>query len=283
MPSGRWSWSSRPRRTPAARSTETMGDCAYGERRDPPGVRRGGPDARREGAEPRPIRAASRRPPSRSTSRPRALHLSRRADHPATSRRSPAGGGQFRFAAAVCAACPLRAQCVRGTAGGRCRCIHRSDSCKRRGRSRPARPSGVSARRQRVEHRIARLVQLGIRQARYVGRPRSCSSCHGRRGGQPDLPRRHHQRRPRPDGRRWRPRGARRAAPRLLGRPPGPPRAIGLAPAPREPSGCYRRSPRPRAVRRAQMAGSRPASSKDQFHQVRAESAAARRAWLRSW
>jgi hypothetical protein len=84
------------------------------------------------------------------------------------------GGGIFHFAAAVCGACPLRAQCVKG-AGGRTIRIHPQEDLLQAARARQASPAGRAdrARRQVVEHRIARLVQLGIRQARYIGRTKT--------------------------------------------------------------------------------------------------------------
>jgi transposase len=83
------------------------------------------------------------------------------------------GGGQFRFAAAVCAACPLRAQCVRGV-GGRTVSVHPQERLLQEARAFQASPAFTDyrRRRQRVEHRIARLVQLGIRQARDIGTPK---------------------------------------------------------------------------------------------------------------
>ena len=85
-----------------------------------------------------------------------------------------AGGGLFHFAAATCAACPLRARCVKG-AGGRTVRVHPQEALLQVARARQASPAGRAdrARRQAVEHRIARLVQLGIRQARYVGRTKT--------------------------------------------------------------------------------------------------------------
>jgi len=86
---------------------------------------------------------------------------------------SPTGGGQFRFAVAVCAACPLRAQCVRGV-GGRTVAAHPQERLLQEARAFQASPAFAEyrRRRQRVEHRIARLVQLGIRQARDIGTPK---------------------------------------------------------------------------------------------------------------
>jgi transposase len=86
---------------------------------------------------------------------------------------SPTGGGQFHFAAAVCAACPLRAQCVRGV-GGRTVSVHPQERLLQEARAFQASPAFAEyrRRRQRVEHRIARLVQLGIRQVRVIGTPK---------------------------------------------------------------------------------------------------------------
>jgi hypothetical protein len=80
------------------------------------------------------------------------------------------GGGTFHFPAAVCAACPLRVQCVRGK-GGRTVQRHPQEALLQAAREFQASPAFAAYRRRRqvVEHRIARLVQLGIRQARYFG------------------------------------------------------------------------------------------------------------------
>ena len=87
---------------------------------------------------------------------------------------NPAGGGQFRFAAAVCAACPRRAECVRGS-GGRTVAVHPQERLLQAARALQASPAFAECRRRRqaVEHRIARLVQLGIRQARDIGRAKT--------------------------------------------------------------------------------------------------------------
>lgn len=80
------------------------------------------------------------------------------------------GGGIFHFAAAVCGPCPLRSQCVRGR-GGRSIQVHPQEALLQAARAfqgsdafRPYR-----SLRQVAEHRLARLVQLGLRQARYRG------------------------------------------------------------------------------------------------------------------
>lgn len=85
-------------------------------------------------------------------------------------RPSAEGGGVFHFAAAVCAACPLRAQCVRGS-GGRTVQLHPQEALLQAARDLQNSPAFIPYRalRQVVEHRIARLAQLGIHQARYRG------------------------------------------------------------------------------------------------------------------
>ena len=87
-----------------------------------------------------------------------------------TFRVAKRGGGVFRFAAAVCAACPLRAACVRGR-HGRSVQVHPQEPLLQRARAFQASPAFTPYRalRQVAEHRLARLVQLGLRQARYRG------------------------------------------------------------------------------------------------------------------
>ena len=89
-------------------------------------------------------------------------------------RPSAKGGGVFRFRAAVCGPCPLRSQCVRG-GGGRTVQVHPQEVLLQAARAFQASPAfrPYRAARQVVEHRLARLVQLGIRQARYVGKSKT--------------------------------------------------------------------------------------------------------------
>jgi len=77
---------------------------------------------------------------------------------------------RFQFATEVCGACHLRPQCVRGQ-GGRTITVHPQERLLQAARAFQATPAfrEYRARRQTVEHRFARLVQLGIRQARYRG------------------------------------------------------------------------------------------------------------------
>jgi hypothetical protein len=80
----------------------------------------------------------------------------------------------FHFAAAACAACPFRVQCVAGT-GGRTVTLHPQEALLQAARAFQASPAfaAVRRRRQAAEHRLARLMQLGIRQARYRGHPKT--------------------------------------------------------------------------------------------------------------
>jgi hypothetical protein len=89
-------------------------------------------------------------------------------------RAAKAGGGVFVFAAEICAACPLRTQCTRSR-GGRTVQVHPREALLQQARKLQQSPAFAEVRRRRqvVEHRIARLVQLGIRQARYVGRTKT--------------------------------------------------------------------------------------------------------------
>ena len=150
---------------------ETLGDCAYG-----------GGETRQAFAEAGRTIVAKVPTPSNQGCFPKTAFV---LDLEATSatcpagqttrdfRPSPAGGGQFRFDVAVCAACPLRAQCVRGV-GGRTVAVHPQERLLQAARAFQASPAFAEyrRRRQRVEHRIARLVQLGIRQARDIGTPK---------------------------------------------------------------------------------------------------------------
>ena len=79
----------------------------------------------------------------------------------------------FQFDGAVCRVCPLRSQCIaaQGRKGRRV-LIHPQEGMLQQARAlqQSADYDEYRARRVVVEHRLARLVQLGIRQARYFGR-----------------------------------------------------------------------------------------------------------------
>ena len=79
----------------------------------------------------------------------------------------------FRFDAAVCGVCPLRPRCVAGSSGmGRTVQLHPQEALLQQARALQQSEAFAGYRKRRVvvEHRLARLVQLGIRQARYFGR-----------------------------------------------------------------------------------------------------------------
>ena len=82
----------------------------------------------------------------------------------------------FRFPAAVCGDCPLRSQCVAGGDGmGRTVRLHPQEAILQQALALQQSPAFAEYRwrRQVVEHRLARLAQLGVRQARYFGRTKT--------------------------------------------------------------------------------------------------------------
>ena len=82
----------------------------------------------------------------------------------------------FRFDVAICGACPLKERCVgSGKGSGRTVSLHPQEAILQRARA-LQKSEGYAEYRQRrvvVEHRLARLVQLGVRQARYFGRTKT--------------------------------------------------------------------------------------------------------------
>jgi Transposase DDE domain len=82
----------------------------------------------------------------------------------------------FRFDAAICDICPLRPKCVRARPGkGRLVMLHPQEAVLQEARAFQNSSSFAPYRklRQAAEHRLARLMQLGVRQARYVGRAKT--------------------------------------------------------------------------------------------------------------
>ena len=79
----------------------------------------------------------------------------------------------FQFDGAECRTCPLRSQCIaaKGRKGRRVM-IHPQEALLQQGRAlqQSTHYDEYRVRRVVVEHRLARLVQLGIRQSRYFGR-----------------------------------------------------------------------------------------------------------------
>ena len=79
----------------------------------------------------------------------------------------------FRCDAATCDACPLRPACVRARPGrGRLVRLHPREALLQAARAFQRSPAFAPYRRLRqvAEQRLARLMQLGVRHARYVGR-----------------------------------------------------------------------------------------------------------------
>jgi hypothetical protein len=85
--------------------------------------------------------------------------------------REEKGGGRVFTFGAVCAGCPLRAQCTTAAEGRTVR-MHPQEELLQAARARQETAEGRAALLERgvVEHRLARLGQLGAGQARYVGR-----------------------------------------------------------------------------------------------------------------
>ena len=82
----------------------------------------------------------------------------------------------FRFDAAVCDACPLRSSCTRARLGkGRLVMIHPQEALLQEARAFQQSEAFAAYRklRQAAEHRLARLMQLGVCQACYFGRTKT--------------------------------------------------------------------------------------------------------------
>jgi hypothetical protein len=157
-----------------AEVVETVGDCAYG----------GGPTRRAFAEEERKLTAKVPASSNGACFPKREFAI----DLEEMEGRCPAGqttndyrsagegqGGRLVFAAATCQSCSLRSQCVRGK-GPRTLTIQAEEDLQQRARVHNQSAAGRQSLRERVvvEHRIARLVQLGIRQSRYFGRTKTC-------------------------------------------------------------------------------------------------------------
>ena len=82
----------------------------------------------------------------------------------------------FQFDGAVCGVCPLRIQCGAAAPGtGRTVQLHPQEALLQQARALQQSEAFGEYRQRRVvvEHRLARLVQLGIRQSRYFGRAKT--------------------------------------------------------------------------------------------------------------
>jgi len=82
----------------------------------------------------------------------------------------------FAFDDRICQACPLRSRCVSGKKGkGRTVSLHPQEALLQQARALQHSEAFTEYRKRRQvsEHRLARLVQLGVRQARYKGRAKT--------------------------------------------------------------------------------------------------------------
>jgi len=86
-------------------------------------------------------------------------------------------GQSFAFPVETCATCPLRPQCIQAQAKrGRTVSLHPQEDLLQQARALQNSPEFhpyLRQMRQTAEHRLARLVQLGIRQARYLDRKKT--------------------------------------------------------------------------------------------------------------
>ena len=162
---------------------ETIGDVAYGDG----GTRQSFADAGRTLIAKVPQRPDSRRFPkedfeidleSGACTCP-AGHTTRKVYRMGTRTDRTGRTHQLRafwFEAAVCGACPLREQCMGAEKGsGRTVRLHPQEAMLKQART-LQKSVGYAEYRQRrvvVEHGLARLVQLGVRQARYFGRTKT--------------------------------------------------------------------------------------------------------------
>jgi len=87
----------------------------------------------------------------------------------------PSPGWRYVFSLLDCRACALRAQCTSGTLTARKLTVTEVTEALQKLRRRQRTPAFRTLYRKRVivEHRLARLCQLGIRQARYFGRAKT--------------------------------------------------------------------------------------------------------------
>ena len=162
---------------------ETIGDCAYGDGETRrafaeagrkliarvPG-RRGGPYFAKEDFSIDLETLTCRCPAGHET-----RNLVTRGKHKdRTGRREPRR--VFQFDPAICAHCPLRPRCIRAGPGkGRSISLHPQEGLLQEARRFQESEEYAPYRRlrQSAEHRLARLVQLGMRKARYFGRQKT--------------------------------------------------------------------------------------------------------------
>lgn len=162
---------------------ETIGDCAYGDGT----TRQEFADAGRKLVAKVPARPNSAQIPKEDfridlehkTCTCPAGHECQTLE-PIGRRKDRHGEGQqwlgFKFDAQVCEVCPMRAECVMAGPGkGRTVRLHPQETLLQKARAFQRSEAFLPYRelRQTAEHRIARLMQLGVRQARYFGRAKT--------------------------------------------------------------------------------------------------------------
>ena len=161
---------------------ETIGDCAYGDST----TRRDFAEAERKlvAKVPRP-RRGKRIPKEDFTIDLEAGSCTCPAGH-VTTKLVPSGSRKdrqerrvplrvFRFDTDVCRECPLKESCTSSRTGGRTIMVHpREDELqKARAFQQSEAAREYKVQRQTVEHRLARLMQLGVRQSRYIGQAKT--------------------------------------------------------------------------------------------------------------
>lgn len=163
-------------------AAETVGDCAYGDGETRRQFREAG----------RKLEAPVAQPSRRGKFPKTAFTIGREEDRvtcPAGCRTfqwnwrtlPPNRSGHryrakvFTFARQRCAECPLRTSCVGNRDGPRTISLHPQEEEMRRARRHQKSKAFREAKRHRqvAEHRIARLRQLGAKQARYMGRAKT--------------------------------------------------------------------------------------------------------------
>ncbi len=162
---------------------ETVGDCAYGDSE----TRQAFAHAERKLVAKVPSRRGQAQFPKEDfridleamTCVCPAGHESRKVISIGSGERYGAPGAPlraFRFDAALCDACPLQPSCVRARLGkGRLVMLHPQEALLQEARAFQRSDAFAPYRklRQVAEHRLARLMQLGVRQARYFGRTKT--------------------------------------------------------------------------------------------------------------
>ncbi len=150
---------------------ETAADCAYG----------GGPTRQEFADAGRVLIAKVPHEPSRDGLYPKSAFtidlendtVRCPAGHTSTKYYTEEGSKHFQFGR-LCADCPLRSACTKAK-GGRRITVHPQEATIREARRYQKTPEGRAHLRKRVvvEHRLARLAQLGIGQSRYKGREKT--------------------------------------------------------------------------------------------------------------